>query len=102
MDKLVAWSFSGEDKKCDSCGMEKETDGCCKDEQKQVKLEADQKAPHVLNLLADPLHIATVETFYFTDRPAIAASALYLVPESHAPPLLPSTPVYLFNCTFRI
>src|SRR5687768_15316056 len=55
MDKLVAWGLGKEKNKkqsCSYCGMSKstcnkhcgkESKGCCKDEQKQVKLDNDQK-----------------------------------------------------------
>ena len=44
MDKLINWSLMKSDgDKCDKCGMKKDG-GCCKDEQKFVKNNFDQKA----------------------------------------------------------
>ena len=42
MDKFIDWSLLKGGDKCDKCGMEKDG-GCCKDENKFVKNNVDQK-----------------------------------------------------------
>src|SRR5882724_8707940 len=75
MDKLVAWGLGHEksDKKsCPNCRMSqsttdkhcvKESKGCCKDTQKQVKLENDQKLTEVSNYFAQTSTKAIIHTF---------------------------------------
>jgi glutaredoxin len=113
MDKLVAWGIGLEKtnkKSCPYCSMAKTTadkhcgkqsKGCCKDEQKQVKIEKDQKTADVgFNLVKPILQIAYHATF---DLPAIEFNSPTLVhPSSHAPPQTGNNSLFLFNCVFRI
>lgn len=86
---------------CGRCGMETtDSNGCCRDEFKVVKLETDQLVAKAL--LADfslPLIIHTTTEFllspfrnYTPDQKLIA----------HSPPLLNEQETYLDNCVFRI
>src|SRR6266516_5502726 len=48
MGKLIGWSLQHDSKKkdqCRKCGMKNSTNkkGCCKDEQKHIQIEKDQK-----------------------------------------------------------
>lgn len=61
MDKLSGWELSLTDEKqpsCERCGMHRDVENsCCKDEQKVVKFESDQKAQQQQNFVFQPLAI---------------------------------------------
>jgi hypothetical protein len=113
MDKLVAWGFaknSNNKKSCPYCGMGKsvndkhcgkESKGCCKDEQKQVKLENDQKVTEAaINLSQIP---AEVITPLFSDYSFQYVSSITEVyPVTHAPPRTQNVALFVLNCDFRI
>src|SRR5258705_4966948 len=114
MDKLVAWGFGekGMNKKsCPYCGMTKATNtdkhcgkeskGCCKDEQKQVKLENDQKvAEAAINLSQIPAEAtAPIFTYYSFEY---FSSLKELYPLTHAPPRTKNIALFVLNCDFRI
>ena len=103
MDKLVSWDLESEKgNTCDNCGMaNKDNSGCCKDEQKQVKLEADQKVTPA-GLTFDPLSFTIVPLPFQPDYSPSWFTAVRLIPASHAPPRLAGVDVYLRLCTFRI
>ncbi|HYM93429.1 MAG TPA: hypothetical protein VET23_04770, partial [Chitinophagaceae bacterium] len=88
---------------CSKCRMKKDQSnkGCCKNENKVIKITTDQKAD--INLyqafqvsfvtLASPVIELTVPfDSSLTDKIAV----------SHAPPLNGDTGIYLLNCVFRI
>jgi len=113
MDKLVAWGLGHEKsgkKSCPSCGMEKtttgkhcgkESKGCCKDEQKIVKLENDQKISEAsLQLTQIPAEAITPVHFDYSLEYVSSLTEEY--PLTHAPPPSGATPVYILNCNFRI
>ena len=113
MDKLVAWGLGQNKTKvnaCPYCGMAitetdkhcgKQSKGCCHDEQKQVKIEKDQKTVDPGFNLAKPLS-------QIVDNPILALSAIIITspileyPTSHAPPYGRNVSLYLRNCVFRI
>ncbi len=106
MDRLVSWGLTHEGKNCSSCGMAKNRSsnslykGCCKDEQKLVKLTDDHKAsacfsPLFLLSQVVPNHY-TGETTIAVWRTAFSWNCI------HAPPFKHKVPFYLFNCVFRI
>ena len=113
MDKLVAWSFGKEKSKtkaCPFCGMVKskidkhcgkEGKGCCKDEQKQVKLKNDQKvAEAAINLSQIPAEAtAPIFTYYSFEY---FSSLKELYPLTHAPPRTKNIALFVLNCDFRI
>lgn len=105
MDKLIEanlWHTATQDAACSNCGMKtKDTQGCCKDEQKVFKTDNYQQSDvtkipaleaFALALPAQPLYLETV----------IISSRVKQLPRSNAPPDAGSVPTYLFNCTFRI
>lgn len=101
MDKLISWSLSeGDGDKCDKCGMKKD-DGCCKDENKFVKNNIDQK-------VAEP----AIQLIQMT---ALAAPSALIYPSEHyfsslikeysistAPPRSSGMGIYILNSVFRI
>jgi len=106
MGKLVEWGFwKNYSQKCSSCGMEKNTGengGCCKDEQKQLKLDKDQKITDNAFKLIQSTSSATVTTTF----PEIQGTHFFSSPENkplgHAPPRNHKRAVYLRNCVFLI
>ena len=103
MGKLMSWDMSAKSKNnCGSCGMEKAAKkGCCHDEQKQLKVEKDQKN-------AEPVFQLLAVTSDATNHLTAGLPEMYLsIPavnhfSTHAPPAQPGIPVYLRNCNFRI
>lgn len=105
MDKLVDWSIGHSDEKntCNNCGMEKDgkgKNGCCKDEQKQLKIEKDQKIASAFELT---FSLATaIPVSYPVYNFVGISSVTEEFPLSNAPPRSPQLAVYIRNCTFRI
>jgi hypothetical protein len=105
MDKLVDWSIGHNDEKntCNNCGMEKDgkgKNGCCKDEQKQLKIEKDQKTAAAFELtfsLATAIPVS-YSVYNFVGIPSVTEE----FPLSNAPPRSPQLAVYIRNRTFRI
>jgi hypothetical protein len=104
MDKLIDWGFwHDKSDKCNNCGMKKGQDknnGCCKDQQKQVKLENDQKTAagyEALQLFSVIIPAGLFE-LSFTDVSSITEKN----PISHAPPRSSGIAAYIRNCVFRI
>jgi hypothetical protein len=113
MDKLVAWGIGHSKTKanaCTYCGMAnpntdkhcgKQSKGCCHDEQKQVKIEKDQKSVDPSFNLAKPFS-------QIADHSVIDISAIIITSPilehstSHAPPRTGNVSLFLRNCVFRI
>ena len=103
MDKLVSWGFShNEEKKCGNCGMEKNANlksNCCKDEQKQVKLDSDQKVATGLPFT----ETVALLPVYFTELPVTAVPSVAVInPGNHSPPRSSSTALYIRHCVFLV
>ena len=103
MNKLASTEiFGSESKQCGKCGMHTDdSNGCCHDEIKIVKMDDDQKltASISFNLPAIDALVHQVSDF-------IAAS-FYNAPEArhyqnHSPPLIAVQDIYLQNSVFRI
>jgi len=113
MDKLVAWGLRHEKtgkKSCLYCGMAKtnenkhcgkESKGCCKDEQKIVKLENDQKISEAsFKFLQIPVE-ATAPIFSdYSLEYVFSLTEGY--PLTHAPPRTQNISLFVLNCVFRI
>lgn len=103
MDQLVDWSLaSDEEKECSNCGMHKDAaKGCCKDEQKQVKFQGEQKMTDIVSLLfgaAFDVPLVQVEAHRLVAYSSVAVT----YPVSHAPPNKALIPVYLSNRAFLL
>jgi hypothetical protein len=103
MDRLAsAKLFEKKAKKCGKCGMHTEnSNGCCRDEVKIVKMEEDQQVTVEFSYSLPTVEALTHETSDF-----IIAS-FYNVPvtrhyQNHSPPLLSAQDTYLQNSVFRI
>jgi hypothetical protein len=104
MNKLVNWSlWAKKGDNCSKCGMsktEKQATGCCKDEQKHVKVENDQKAAEGYHMLQ--LNSVTISVV-FVELPVIyLPSVIEKRPLSHGPPRSGTIAEYIRNCVFRI
>ena len=113
MDKLVSWSFGHEksDKNsCPDCGIGKtatdkhcgkECNGCCKDEQKQVKLDNDQKVSEVTVYIAQ-LPLETITPAFSNYSFEYVFSLTQKFPVINAPPQTGNVSLFVRNCVFRI
>lgn len=105
MGEMAGWGLWKENTStCSRCGMDKnETDnnGCCKDEQKQVKADDDQKTP-------EPVYKGFIKfqhpqySFFITYREFFTHLTTKQLPENHAPPRCIPGMLHVFNCTFLI
>ncbi|MBN8700348.1 MAG: hypothetical protein J0L54_12130 [Chitinophagales bacterium] len=105
MGKLADWGIGQiKSNTCGKCGMEKSVgkeDGCCRDEQKFIKDNTDQKTAgsvfNSLQLITAVIPVSFIE---------IASIGFSFAPEenpiSHAPPRSNGVAVYVRNCVFRI
>lgn len=88
--------------KCGSCGMEKSGHkGCCKDKQKILKIEKDQKKSEsffqTISISSEATPWASIEW------PSV--HFLSIVKDNsfaHAPPQSGAVSIFLLNCHFRI
>ncbi len=106
MDKLVSWSFrSSHSDYCSKCGMNKsakhQAKGCCKDDQRQVKLAVDQKTTDNFQLIS-PAFAATFIPFFELPVIYYSTSIIDQNSRSHAPPGGFNLDLYVSNCVFRI
>ena len=99
MGELVNWSLAkSEGDKCGDCGMDKDG-GCCKDEHKFVKNNADQKTTYSSIQFIKVLAVASpVAVFALSEH---YSSLILEYPLRHAPPIS-GREIYLLNCVFRI
>jgi len=101
MDKLVDLSLLNSNKdKCDKCGMEKEG-GCCKDENKFVKSNVDQKVAESTIQLKQIAAVATPAVFIYTSEYHFNS----IIQEnhlSHAPPRSNGVGINILNSVFRL
>jgi len=99
MDKFINWSLLKGGDKCNKCGMEKDG-GCCKDENKFVKNNVDQKVAESAIQLRQ-MAVPVPDAFIYTDEHYFSS----LIPEypiSHAPPRNNGVGIYILNSVFRI
>ena len=105
MGKLADWGFGHNlSKACGKCGMKKSDEkdnGCCRDENKFIKNDTDQKKADIgfqlmqLTGVAITVGFIEITAHHFADVSAAN-------PFSHAPPRTSSIAVYLRNCVFLI
>ena len=79
----------------------KDKDGCCKVKYQTFKIKDAHAAADVL--VAPALHFTFIHTLYSCFQ---LNDLVYKITDHfadiHAPPLYQTTPVYIFNCVFRI
>jgi hypothetical protein len=101
MDKVDSVKLGDTDSdECAKCGMHMEdSNGCCKDDVKMVKLQADQAFAKVTAPdFSLPVLSQTFNEFSFS---AVISSVTENYPLAHGPPLSEQD-TYLLNCVFRI
>jgi hypothetical protein len=105
MGKLADWNLGhNTSKTCSKCGMDKsgeKINGCCKDEQKFVKNDTDQKTAETALQLIQLITVALPVSFAeipANDFPSVIEENSV----SNAPPPGCSIAVYLLNCVFLI
>ncbi len=105
MNEFIGWNLWHNDKEneCGKCGMKDKKGGCCKDEQKQLKLSADQNHSQVnafvFGQFFSPIRFLHYNSYYFTQPTAVAV----LFPANNAlPNRWQKVPQYLSNCVFLI
>lgn len=101
MGKLMTVDLQQEQKgTCGSCGMEKSGHkGCCKDEQKKLQIEKDQKISESSSQFQYAVSEISVPTYFsYSYSPSLSIS----YPVSHTSPGLGTIPIFIRNCNFRI
>lgn len=105
MGKLIHWDLFNKQttrSKCNVCGMQQSGHkGCCKDEQKVLQIDKDQKKSEPSFLSFKIISEALVVTY--SELPTLPISSI--VRENtiaHAPPRPGSVPIFVLNCNFRI
>ena len=102
MGELLSWGLTkSETSQCGNCGMEKsDAQKCCKDEQKQLKVEKAQKAQSNFQFakVVFPVTSQRPAEHVFTAVPVACTSH----PFGNAPPRSAKAPVFLQNRNFRI
>jgi hypothetical protein len=103
MNRLASTElFAFENDRCGKCGMHtEESNGCCRDEVKVVKMEEDQKLATAFTYTL-PLLDAVIQ-----EPSEYIVTSFYNVPLTrhflnHSPPLLSGQDTYLQNSVFRI
>ena len=101
MDELINWSLLNSDgNKCEKCGMEKDG-GCCKDENKFVNNNVDQKIAESSIQLKQMAAVATPAIFIYTSEYHFNSIIQESHP-SHAPLRNDGVGVYILNSVFRL
>jgi len=102
MGKFIGWDIDAATQHtCSNCGMAKEKkQGCCNDKHAIVKVNKDQVASVInyvsFNFFVYVQHQYLYLTHLFFNNKDVAVKPI------HAPPLLQTTPSFIFNCIFRI
>jgi len=105
MNEFVGWDLWHGDKenKCGKCGMKEKKGGCCKDEQKQLKLSTDQNHNQLNAIVFEqfftPIILKHQPVYNFTQPTSVTV----IFPKNNAPPnRRQSVPIYLSNSVFLI
>lgn len=84
---------------CGKCGVKNKKD-CCKTEIKVVKVDDSQKSDLLKIDLVKQFHEPQKHQFFFIDK-SFAASKQTSI-QINAPPDIPSEPIFIHHCNFRI
>lgn len=105
MGKIADWSLweKSEGTACSKCGMEsaEQSEGCCSNESKWIKIEDDQKAA-LANFELTPLPDVGPDYIAGLNHPVYISEGSDLLPQSHAPPNISFFKIYKRICIFRI
>lgn len=86
--------------KCGSCGMEKGSNKCCKDELKFVKIQDSYKLLNVDYKIAVPEADLQNNLYLVNNKPAGPVSITSA--ERYSPPGYPTASLFILNSVFRI
>lgn len=105
MGKLAGWGLGyNETGTCGKCGMqqsEKKANDCCKDENKFIKNNTDQKTAEATFQMAQVMAVSLPVAFF--DIPTADISCVTETNHlSHAPPRDSGVAIYIRNCVFRL
>ena len=103
MNEFVGWSLvKAKDDKCGKCGMvERDKEGCCKDEHQHFKLKVDhQKADVVQFINPDATPALSVSIINFSSQ--FLLNNAIACPTCHAPPDIHRDRLHVFHCVFLI
>ena len=105
MGKLADWGFwNNKTETCGECGMEngeEKDNGCCKDENKFIKTDGDQKIVEAGFQMMQLASVAIPVSFFQIPDNNIS-TVTEENPISHAPPRSIDVAVYILNRTFLI
>jgi hypothetical protein len=102
MDRFHSWELgASEQDACATCGMKtSDSNGCCRDEVKTVKLQQDlSQAKYMVTQFTMPVLITSVSEHLVT--PFLNYNET-IIPDDTGPPLLSEQDTYLENCVFRL
>lgn len=102
MNKFHSWELgAADDDNCDKCGMNtEESNGCCRDEVKVLKLQQDQvTAKAAVYQFSIPVLPTTFISWFLTPDTHKVAIIEYRI---KGPPLISKQDTYLNNCVFRL
>jgi hypothetical protein len=105
MGKPVSFSFHPEKSmNCNRCGMKKTGRGmgCCKDEQKIIKTDKNQKLTDLSFSTSQQKKFITIFTAFRPYFATTGSSKLIRQTPAHGPPGTTPLPVYLVNCLLLI
>jgi hypothetical protein len=107
MGQVANWGIgTSENKSCGKCGMDKEdneTNGCCKDEYKVVRLNVDQKSSQgKLNISELPFLADLSATCFRHENLQLQSGQIISSPLATPPPSGNTPAYYLRFCNFRI
>ena len=100
----MGWNLSNsENKKCGKCGMKEDASkkGCCKDEHKQLKIDADQQKSTVasfVDFIYPPIILSPNYSYYFQFNRFEKVTAIHI----HPPPLFSIQKMNILYCSFLI
>ena len=102
MDRFHSWELGPtEEDSCATCGMKtSDSDGCCRDEVKTVKLQQDlSPAKYMVAQFTMPVLLTTVSEHLVAPFQNFEETIL---PDDTGPPLISEQDTYLENCVFRL
>lgn len=95
MGKFSSVDFFKNDK-CGKCGMKK-ADGCCHDDVKVIKMhDTHQFVSHEVNLTPS---VAIVPANYAVFQPSLLYTSPLFTVNNNSPP---HTPIFIWNCVFKL
>lgn len=105
MNELMGSSFfHSTNDKCPKCGMKKaKAKGCCKDEEKQIKIEQEHAVAKQIKMLQQ-LPIVALPAFfaYHFDQPKYNLQLVNCKPNIPPPPLISTAKQHVLCCVFLI